>query len=207
MKTPQLILCALLISGLITTVCDLTLTRSRDSVNSIQMQSVHALPDELNYGNIEIEVASPEFNTVLPAEDLFAAVNTLNESVNETKMDAVEETQVEGCADGIAGLDREGLMAEANRIMLELYWDRVLVEPVSYACALAETSPDTNTKSIILEQLRSMHQKHLALAKFALASGDQDSLITRGWSELRMDLAKLRKMAADMRNEAALAAR
>ena len=199
MKTFRRIFSALLIGGVFTATCVVTQISNDSSADPIEIRAADGLSHALNsVSDVGIEP---------PKEALFTAVNTLSESGDETEMDAAAETQAEVGADGIATLSHSELMIEANRIMSDLYADGLLTKSVGYACAFADTSLDTHTAKAILEQFRRMHHLHLALVKSLFTSVEQDSLTTRGWSEIRMDLVKLRKTAVDFRNETALVAR
>lgn len=210
MKHLHRIVYALLISWVITALLVLTQFPNDSRRDSIQMAIVSGTNNELNYSSAELELKSNNPITAATLDGMFPAVRTLNESADETEMDAVvppAETQAQVHASGAGGLIREEMVTEGNRIMSDLYRDGILTEPMSYACAFANTSPDTETSKNIIERFRGMHQKHLALVERTLTSGDRDSLVIRGWSKIRIDLAKIQTMAADLRNETALAAR
>jgi hypothetical protein len=209
MKNFQRIPYALLLSGLIAAVWILTQIPN-DSGASICGVSADGFYDESKYDHQEIELGNNELSGGRPLEGMFTAVQTLDESTDETEMDAAAPpaaTQAWVRAAGVGRLRREELMTQANRIMSDLYRDGILTKPVEYACAFPYTPSGTGTTKIIFERFRRMHQKHLALVKRALSSGDRDSLMIRGWSEIRTDLAKIQKMAADLKYETALAAR
>lgn len=189
------------------TVCVLTQIPNGSRDDSQCGVTAGGLRDKANSGGTEIELGCNKISDDWSFIGMFTVGRALGESVDDTEKVAAAATQTQVHAAGIAGLSHVELMAEANQIMKGLYRDGVLTQPSSYACAFADTSPGNRTTKTILEQFRRMHQLHLALVKSLLTSGDQDSLATRGWSKIRIDLAKLRTMASEVRNDNALVTR
>ena len=118
----------------------------------------------------------------------------------------LEATTIQDRMVNVGRLPQVELVLEANRIMEALCRDGFLTGPSSYDRAWAATSSHADKSKNLVEQFRHMHQQHLALLPRALAYGDQDSLVILGWSRIRFDVAKIHRMAADLRNETALAA-
>ena len=206
MKNVQSIFYALLLSGAISALCGFDSFPIREDRHSIRLEVVATFPNQSDHNSLGVESEGDELRAEQSPDGPFTAVNTVDDA-DATEIDLAEAPQAQIRANGTAGFSHPELMTEANRIMLELYEDGMLTKSIGYACAFADTSPEGSSSRIILEQFRTMHRKHLAQMERALTSGELDSVATRGWSDIRMDLAKLRKMTEDLRNETALAVR
>ena len=209
MKNVRHMVYALLLSAVLIAITFLTHLSDETGTHLVQVDTASGQYGEPNDGGMAVALSSDELNSK-PLAEMITAVRTLEDPADDIDIDAVVPFETHSSqiyASGLGGLSRDELMVEANRIMLALYQDGLLSGPSSFACAFADTTPVTGTAKIIIERFRSMHHIHLALVKRELRFGDQDSLTTRGWSQIRLDLARLKIMDADLRNETALVTR
>lgn len=91
------------------------------------------------------------------------------------------------------------LMAEAIRIIADLYKDGVIPKPASYAAAFPDLLTFHDAPTVIEQRLFMMHLEHRMRAFQGVFHGNPDYALWYGWSEMVRDLAEIKEMAAELR--------
>ena len=93
------------------------------------------------------------------------------------------------------------LLAEAIRVIADLYKDGVLEKPASYASAFPDLLTFHDAPRPIEHKLFVMHLEHRMRAFQGTFHANPDYALWYGWSEMLQDLAEIRHMAADLREK------
>lgn len=91
------------------------------------------------------------------------------------------------------------LMAEAIRIVAGLYKDGVLEKPESYASAFPDLLTFHDSPTPIENKLFVMFLEHRMRAFQGTFHANPDYALWYGWSEMKRDLAEIKKMAEELR--------
>ena len=92
------------------------------------------------------------------------------------------------------------LMAEAIRVIAELYRDGVLLKPESYAYAFPDLLAFHDAPTPIEQRLFVMHLEHRMRAFQGVFHANPDYALWYGWSEMVRDLSDIKQMAAELRS-------
>jgi hypothetical protein len=95
----------------------------------------------------------------------------------------------------------DALLAEAIRIVAELYQDGILAKPDNYAYAFPDLLTFHDAPTPIEQRLFVMHLKHRMRLFQGAFHANPDYSLWYGWSEMLQDLAEIRQMAKEMRDE------
>jgi len=95
------------------------------------------------------------------------------------------------------------LMAEAIRIVADLYKDGVLEKSESYAYAFPDLLTFHDAPTPIEQRLFVMYLKHRMRAFQGAFHANPDYALWYGWSELQQDIRDIRRMAAELRRDEA----
>ncbi len=95
------------------------------------------------------------------------------------------------------------LMAEAIRIVANLYEDGVLKKPENYAYPFPDLLTFHDAPTVIEQRLFIMFLKHRMRAFQGTFHANPDYALWYGWSEMRQDLTEIKEMAEQMRREIA----
>jgi hypothetical protein len=91
------------------------------------------------------------------------------------------------------------LMAEAIRVVADLYKDGVLEKPQSYAYPFPDLLTFHDAPTPIEQTLFVMYLEHRMRAFQGTFHMNPDYALWYGWSALKMDLAEIKSLAQDMR--------
>jgi hypothetical protein len=109
------------------------------------------------------------------------------------------EEQLEKGDDMIREADH--LMAQAIRIVVKLYEDRILEKPEAYDNAFPDLLAFHDAPTVIEQRLFEMFLKHRMRAFQGTFHANPDYALWYGWSEMVRDLTDIKEMAAQMRHE------
>lgn len=98
--------------------------------------------------------------------------------------------------------EADHLLAEAIRIIADLYKDGVLEKPDSYAYAFPDLLTFHDAPTPIEQQLFEMHLKHRMRAFQGAFHANPDYALWYGWSEMVRDLAEIKEQAHTLRARA-----
>ncbi len=93
------------------------------------------------------------------------------------------------------------LLAEAIRVIADLYNDGVLEKPAGYASAFPDLLTFHDAPRPIEHKLFVMHLEHRMRAFQGTFHANPDYALWYGWSEMLQDLAEIKHMAADLREK------
>ena len=98
---------------------------------------------------------------------------------------------------------REGdrLMAEAIRIVAALYADGILEKPANYAYAFPDLLTFHDAPTLIEQRLFVMHLEHRMRLFQGAFHANPDYALWYGWSEMVQDLAEIREMEKELRED------
>jgi hypothetical protein len=91
------------------------------------------------------------------------------------------------------------LLAEAIRIIADLYNDGILQKPESYAYPFPDLLTFHDAPTTIEQTLFEMHLKHRMRAFQGVFHANPDYALWYGWSEMVRDLTEIKEMAAELR--------
>ena len=91
------------------------------------------------------------------------------------------------------------LMAEAIRIIADLYKDEIIPKPESYAYPFPDLLTFHDAPTTIEQTLFEMHLKHRMRAFQGTFHANPDYALWYGWSEMVRDLAEIKEKAAELR--------
>lgn len=91
------------------------------------------------------------------------------------------------------------LMAEAIRVVADLYKDGVLAKPKNYSYAFPNLLSFHDAPSVIEQKLFVMYLEHRMRTFQGTFHASPDYAMWYGWSEMQRDLTEIRELAADMR--------
>ncbi len=97
------------------------------------------------------------------------------------------------------------LMAEAVRIVADLYKDGVIAKPASYAAPFPDLLTFHDATSTVEQKLWVMFLEHRMRAFQGTFHASPDYALWYGWSEMQRDIVEIRELAAQMRREHAAA--
>ncbi|MDH3290418.1 MAG: multiheme c-type cytochrome [Gemmatimonadota bacterium] len=95
--------------------------------------------------------------------------------------------------------EADHLLAEAIRVVAQLYRDGVIKKPASYAYAFPDLLTFHDAPTPIERQLFEMHLEHRMRAFQGTFHANPDYALWYGWSEMVRDLAEIKEMAAQVR--------
>jgi hypothetical protein len=98
--------------------------------------------------------------------------------------------------------DADHLMAEAIRIIADLYKDGVLPKPKTYSYAFPDLLTFHDAPTVIEQKLFVMFLEHRMRAFQGTFHANPDYALWYGWSEMQRDLTEIKEMAAEMRETA-----
>ena len=98
--------------------------------------------------------------------------------------------------------EADHLLAEAIRVIADLYKDAVLEKPESYAYAFPDLLTFHDAPTPIEQQLFEMHLKHRMRAFQGAFHANPDYALWYGWSEMVRDLAEIKEQAHTLRARA-----
>ncbi len=101
--------------------------------------------------------------------------------------------------DMIKAADR--LVAEAIRIVAQLYEDGLLAKPDNYASAFPDLLAFHDAPTVIEQKLFVMFQEHRMRTFQGTFHANPDYALWYGWSELRRDLTEITTIAAELREK------
>jgi hydroxylamine dehydrogenase len=91
------------------------------------------------------------------------------------------------------------LLAQAIRIVADLYKDGVLIKPASYAQPFPDLLAFHDAPTPIEQKLFVMHLEHRMRTFQGTFHASPDYALWYGWSEMVRDLSEIKEMAADLR--------
>jgi hypothetical protein len=109
------------------------------------------------------------------------------------------EVQLARGDDIIREADR--LLAEAIRVVADLYKDGVLAKPASYAYAFPDLLYFHDAPTVIEQRLFEMHLEHRMRAFQGTFHANPDYALWYGWSEMRRDLTEIQTLARELREK------
>jgi hypothetical protein len=98
--------------------------------------------------------------------------------------------------------DADHLMAEAIRIIADLYKDGVLPKPKTYSYAFPDLLTFHDAPTVIEQKLFVMFLEHRMRAFQGTFHANPDYALWYGWSEMQRDLTEIKEMAAEMHEKA-----
>ncbi|MFH1515445.1 MAG: multiheme c-type cytochrome [bacterium] len=93
------------------------------------------------------------------------------------------------------------LLAEAIRIIADLYKDGILEKPEGYSYAFPDLLTFHDAPTVIEQTLFEMHLKHRMRAFQGVFHANPDYALWYGWSEMVRDLTDIKEMAAELRDD------
>ena len=96
--------------------------------------------------------------------------------------------------------EADHLLAQAIRIIADLYKDGVLAKPESYASDFPDLLTFHDAPTVIEQTLFEMHLKHRMRAFQGAFHANPDYALWYGWSEMKRDLTDIKTMAQEMRH-------
>jgi len=93
----------------------------------------------------------------------------------------------------------DGLMAEAIRVIADLYKDGVLPKPKNYTYAFPNLLTFHDAPTVIEQKLFVMYLEHRMRTFQGTFHASPDYALWYGWSEMQRDLTEIKELAADMR--------
>lgn len=93
------------------------------------------------------------------------------------------------------------LMAQAIRIVADLYKDGILEKPESYAYPFPDLLTFHDSPTHIENRLFEMYLKHRMRAFQGTFHANPDYALWYGWSEMKRDLTEIKELAADLREK------
>jgi hypothetical protein len=100
----------------------------------------------------------------------------------------------------------DALMAEAIRVVADLYKDGVLPKPKNYAYAFPNLLTFHDAPTVIEQKLFVMYLEHRMRTFQGTFHASPDYALWYGWSEMQRDLTEIKELAADMRRNHKVAA-
>lgn len=97
--------------------------------------------------------------------------------------------------------EADHLLAQAIRIIADLYKDGVLKKPDNYAHDFPDLLTFHDAPTVIEQKLFEMHLKHRMRAFQGAFHNNPDYSLWYGWSELVRDLTEIKELAATMRSD------
>jgi hypothetical protein len=95
--------------------------------------------------------------------------------------------------------ETDRLLAEAIRIVADLYRDGILSQPKNYKHAFPDLLAFHDAPTAIEQKLFVMHLEHRMRAFQGTFHANPDYALWYGWSEMQRDLTEIREMAAELR--------
>ncbi len=95
--------------------------------------------------------------------------------------------------------EADRLLAQAIRIVADLYKDGILAKPAGYVHAFPDLLAFHDAPTAIEQKLFVMHLEHRMRAFQGTFHANPDYALWYGWSEMQRDLTEIREMAAEMR--------
>ena len=92
------------------------------------------------------------------------------------------------------------LMAQAIRIVADLYKDKVIPKPANYAYAFPDLLTFHDAPTVIEQKLFVMFLEHRMRTFQGTFHANPDYALWYGWSEMQRDLTEIKELAANMRS-------
>jgi hypothetical protein len=93
------------------------------------------------------------------------------------------------------------LMAEAIRVIVDLYQDEILVQPESYAYPFPDLLTFHDAPTSIEQKLFVMYLEHRMRTFQGTFHASPDYALWYGWSEMQRDLTEIKEMAQELREK------
>ena len=97
----------------------------------------------------------------------------------------------------------DNLLAEAIRVVTDLYKDNILKQPANYKYPLPDLLTFHDAPTPIEQKLFVMHLEHRMRTFQGTFHANPDYALWYGWSEMKRDLSEIKSMAAEMRKNQA----
>jgi len=97
--------------------------------------------------------------------------------------------------------EADRLLAQAIRIVADLYKDGILQKPKNYAYAFPDLLTFHDAPTVIEQKLFVMHLEHRMRTFQGTFHANPDYALWYGWSEMQRSLAEIKEMAADLRSK------
>jgi hypothetical protein len=97
--------------------------------------------------------------------------------------------------------EADRLLAEAIRIIADLYKDGTLQKPKNYAYAFPDLLTFHDAPTVIEQKLFVMHLEHRMRTFQGTFHANPDYALWYGWSKMQRSLSEIKEMAADLRNK------
>jgi hypothetical protein len=133
----------------------------------------------------------------LTQEDFDRERNKMLNTCGQCHSDNFAKAEMAKGDDMIKELDH--LLAQAIRIIADLYKDGVLAQPESYASAFPDLLTFHDAPTVIEQTLFEMHLKHRMRGFQGVFHGNPDYALWYGWSEMVRDLTDIKAMAEELR--------
>jgi len=98
--------------------------------------------------------------------------------------------------------EADRLMAEAIRVINDLYKDEILKKPMKYIHASSDLLTFHDAPTVIEQKLFVMFLEHRMRTFQGTFHANPDYALWYGWSEMQRDLTEIKTIAADMREKA-----
>ena len=98
--------------------------------------------------------------------------------------------------------ETDHLLAQAIRIIADLYKDKIIAKPVNYAYNFPDLLTFHDAPTVIEQKLFEMHLKHRMRAFQGVYHANPDYALWYGWSEMQRDLTEIKAIAAELREHA-----
>lgn len=134
----------------------------------------------------------------LTQEDWQAERDKMIKTCNQCHSVNFAKEQLANSDEMIRNADR--LMAEAIRVVADLYKDGVIKKPASYAAAFPDLLTFHDAPTVIEQKLFVMFLEHRMRAFQGAFHSAPDYALWYGWSEMQRDLTEIKELAADMRD-------
>jgi cytochrome c1 len=137
----------------------------------------------------------------LTQEDWEAEREKMIETCSQCHSSKFARAELEKGDEMIKATDR--LLAEAIRVIADLYEDGVLEKPENYAYAFPDLLTFQDAPTPIEQRLFLMHLEHRMRAFQGTFHANPDYALWYGWSGMVMDLSEIKEKAAELRRRAA----
>ncbi len=135
----------------------------------------------------------------LTQEDWQGERDKMLKTCNQCHSGNFARQQLEAGDDMIKNADL--LMAEAIRIIADLYKDKVLPQPKNYAYPFPNLLTFHDAPTVIEQKLFVMYLEHRMRTFQGTFHASPDYALWYGWSEMQRDLTEIRELAEQMRRE------
>jgi len=135
----------------------------------------------------------------LTQEDWQGERDKMLKTCNQCHSGNFAKQQLDAGDDMIKNADH--LMAEAIRIVADLYKEKVIPQPKNYAYAFPNLLTFHDAPTVVEQKLFVMYLEHRMRTFQGTFHGSPDYALWYGWSEMQRDLTEIRELAEQMRRE------